>query len=128
MVTNEEAVETARTRLEALRRGEMDGNVSGTRQAEFTFVVNDNVVYHDLSQCRNKDARRMLAEWVQMSRDVDTESVMLQRLRDNYATALAHERQNLAPTIMQLEATYYSKTKQLQEFAKVIREAEQSAK
>jgi hypothetical protein len=69
-----------------------------------------------------------MQQWLQLSKSTTTDATMLSRLRDNYATASAAERQQLANTIQQLEATHYPQLQQLQELGKEIRNDEISHK
>ncbi|MBO4906333.1 MAG: hypothetical protein J5486_04780 [Bacteroidaceae bacterium] len=118
---NEQAVDAAKQRLTALR--------TSSRQQQqhtetFRFVVNDNIVYTQLTDFRNPTAREKAQEWLTMKKNNSTDELMLQRLRDNYAKASAADRAQLAVTIRQLEASYYPRIQQLNELAKEIRRLE----
>jgi len=65
-----------------------------------------------------------MQRYLQLSKNVDTDATMLQRLRDNYATAQPAQKRQLAETIVRLEQTHYPQIQQLQQLAKDVRNAE----
>lgn len=120
---NSEEIKQAQHRLAALRNGNnVDNGIKS--ESEFNFVVNDQLTYTKLSDFKNDEARQMLNEWLQLSKDNNTDGIMLERLRDKYADASVAERKQLAASIMQMEATYYPRLKRQNELAKAIRRLE----
>ena len=115
-----DAIQAARQRLETLRTGSQ----THRQAAAFHFVIDDGRTYTELSQFRSADARQKMQQWLQMGATLETDATMLQRLRDNYAKATPAQRQQLAGSIRQLEATYDPRLQQQQQLAKEIRNAE----
>ena len=93
-------------------------------QPDFHFVIDDQRTYTRLEDFRVPLARQKMQQWMALSKSEATDAVMLQRLRDSYATADAAQRQQLATTIRRLESTYYPMLEQLKQLAKEIRNAE----
>lgn len=119
---DKELIATARGRLKALRQG--GGSGTTTAAPEFIFPIDDQRTYTRLTDFKSPVAREKMKQWVQLNKNVNTDATMLQRLRDNYASAKATERPQLAATIQQLEATHYPQVQQLQELGKDIRNTE----
>ncbi|MCR5180516.1 MAG: hypothetical protein K6C30_04805 [Bacteroidaceae bacterium] len=114
-------LEEARQRLADRRAGKPFGHF---QQPDFTFVIDDHRTYLQLSDFQSPRAREMMQNYLQLHKDVETDGVMLQRLRDNYATAQPNQRRQLAETIRRLENSYYPNLQRLQNLAKEIRNAE----
>lgn len=123
---DKEMIATARKRLTALRQG--GGNASTAAAPDFIFPIDDQRTYTHMADFKSPTAREKMKQWIKLDKDVTTDATMLQRLRDNYATAKASERQQMANTIQQLEATHYPQLQQLQELGKEIRNDEISHK
>lgn len=119
--SDESAVAQAQQRLADLRAGKAFGK---TEMPEFTFVIDDSRTYTRLSDFKSPTAREKMQRWLQLSKNVETDATMLQRLRDSYATAQPAQRTQLATTIRQLESTHYPNLQHLQQLAKEIRNAE----
>lgn len=119
--TPQQIVKAARQRLTDLRNGTAAG---ATSTADFVFPIDDARTYTRLSDFRSPIAREKMKQWVRLNKDIATDATMLERLRDNYATAKPAERKQLSTTILQLEATYYPQLEQLSQLAKEIRNAE----
>lgn len=113
-------VNAARQRLADLRAGKAFGKAE---PPDFTFVIDDNRTYTRLADFKSPAAREKMQQWLQLSKNVETDATMLQRLRDSYATQPA-QRAQLATTIRQLEGTYYPNLQRLEQLAKEIRNAE----
>ena len=63
-------------------------------------------------------------QMLQLSKNSETDATMLQRMRDNYATASAAQRVQLRQTILQLEQNNETQRQQLRQLEKDIRNAE----
>lgn len=111
----------ATTRLESLRNGKMD--VKG-KAREFEFVIDDNRTYCQLADFRSPQAREKMKRWLILSKNTQTDAIMLQRLRDNYAMAKAEQRKQLEQSILWLEATHFPQLEQMKQLAKEIRNTE----
>lgn len=120
--TTPAAITRALQRLADLRSGK--STQKEAQKHDFYFVVNDSHVYTSLEQFHSPQARQLMQQWQSLSQTERTESLMLQRLRDNYATANDDERKKLATTILQIEKDYYPLLDKLKQLAKDIRKAE----
>lgn len=116
----------ALNRLAAVRSG--GDNSLQPSAADFHFVIDDTRTYTRLTDFHSPTAREKMQQWMQLSKNVNTDETILQRMRDNYATASASERMQLATSIKRLESSYYAQVKQLNQLAKEIRNAEISFK
>lgn len=114
-------VKEARQRLADLRAGKAFGQ---TAAPDFVFVIDDARTYTRLADFRSPAAKEKMQRYLQLSKAAETDATMLQRLRDNYATAQPAQRKQLAETILRLEATHYPQLQQLQQLAKEVRNAE----
>lgn len=111
----------AQKRLAILR----EGNNESKKTAEtFLFVIDDKRTYTQLSDFQAPAAKQKITQWLQLSKNVKTDIVLLERLRENYATANPSQRPQLAQSIRNLESTHYPQLQQLQQLEKEIRNAE----
>ena len=122
---SKDEVKAARQRLADLRAGKAFGQV---QSHEFIFVIDDTRTYTKLSDFRSPAAKTKMQQYQQLSKNIETDATMLQRLRDNYAAAQSAQRQQLAESIRRLEATHYPNLEQQKQLAKEIRNAEISYK
>jgi len=118
-------IRAAQQRLADLRAGKPFGQVV---RPDFVFVIDDTRTYTCLADFRSFAAKEKMLQYQQLSKNVETDATMLQRLRDNYTTAQPAQRQQLAETIRRLETTYYPNLQHLEQLAKEIRNAEISNK
>ena len=116
------AVVQAQQRFADIRMGK--SQKTEVVEHEFDFVIDDKRTYTSLADFRSPVAREKMQQWIALSKTERTDATMLQRLRDNYATANAAQRQQLAPSIQRLEQSYYPLLEQLKTLAKEIRNAE----
>lgn len=114
-------IEAAQQRLTALRSGK---GAASSKKNDFQFVIDDSRTYTTLSDFRSPKAKSSMQQWLKLNKDSQTEAVMLQRLRDNYATAKPAERQQLRTTILQLEEKQEVQAATLRQLAKEIRNEE----
>ena len=114
-------VKEAKQRLADLRAGKTFGQ---TATPDFVFVVDDARTYTHLADFRSPVAKTKMQQYLQLAKTVDTDAVMLQRLRDNYATAQPAQKPQMAETIKRMEQTHYPQLQLLQQLAKEVRNAE----
>lgn len=116
----ENAVPQALERLNKLR------NARPTTHAttSFTFIVDDQRIYHNPTEFRSATARQKIVKWQELSKNVATDTEMLQRMRDSYAKANAQERQRQAPALRKLEEALETQVEELHQLTKDIRNAE----
>lgn len=117
--------EAARTRLQALRVGSAQTTVA---KPDFIFPIDNQRTYTSLADFRSATARTHMQKWLELRKTNDTDSVMLQRLRDKYATASQAERAQIASSIRRLEDSHYAQKEELRNLAKDIRNIEINTK
>ncbi|MCR4994089.1 MAG: hypothetical protein K6A32_01710 [Bacteroidales bacterium] len=119
---SEKETQGALQRLADVRSGKALGEK--LNQHDFHFVIDDHHTYTALDDFRSPEARQLMQQWLSLNNTHATDAVMLERLRDNYATASPAQRQQLAPTIRRMEAVFYPRQRQLDHLAKTIRNKE----
>ena len=120
-LTDENEMNAARQRLADLREGKRENK---TVRPDFQFVIDDQRTYAHLDDFKSTTARNKMQQWLQLSKNCETDATMLQRLRDNYATASAAQRIQLRQTILQLETNNETHQQQLRQLEKEIRNSE----
>ena len=120
LIENKELAE-AQQRLTDLRNAKIE---TKSAKPDFQFVIDNQRTYVRLDDFRSPTARNKMQQWLQLSKNSETDATMLQRLRDNYASASAAQRNQLRQTILQLETNQEAQRVQLQQLAKEIRNAE----
>ncbi|MBP3830682.1 MAG: hypothetical protein ILA06_10390 [Bacteroidaceae bacterium] len=120
-LTDENEMNAARQRLADLREGKRENK---TVRPDFQFVIDNQRTYARLDDFKSKTARSKMQQWLQLSKNSETDATMLQRMRDNYATASAAQRVQLRQTILQLEQNNETQRQQLRQLEKDIRNAE----
>lgn len=120
-LTDENEMNAARQRLADLREGKRENK---TVRPDFQFVIDDQRTYAHLDDFKSTTARNKMQQWLQLSKNCETDATMLQRLRDNYATASAAQRTQLRQTILQLEINNETHLQQLRQLEKEIRNSE----
>lgn len=114
-------IKEAQQRLADLRAGKAFGQKAAP---DFVFVIDDARTYTHLTDFRCPAAKEKMQQYLRLEKAVDTDAILLQRLRDNFAEAKADQRKQLAETITRLEQTHYPQLQQLQQLAKEVRNAE----
>ncbi len=99
--TDETAVKEALGRLKPLR-----STARTIRKADFRFVVNDLIVYTDLSQFRQAESKKLAAQWVSRTKELEKVSQQLDTLRKQYSAADATTRTKLKSQLLSLEQQY----------------------
>lgn len=119
--TDKATLESARQRMLALR---FNNTTKQSSENTFAFVIDDARTYHSLSDFRSANARKLMQQWLQAEKNIDTDATMLERLRDNFSKATPAERRQMADTILRLEQTLYKQQETNKQLAKQIRNAE----
>ncbi len=99
--TDVAVVKDAKDRLEAFRT-----YVKKTRKVDFHFVVNDNIIYTQLSQFKHTESLKLAPQWLARTKERDKVTRQLDDLRLQYLSASDAGRSNLKPQILQLEQQY----------------------
>lgn len=94
---------------------------------EIFFVLNDSVVYTDLSHFCHTEALKKYQEWENLQKQADYDTQLLSTLRQSYGEADEEEREQLAPSIIQLENKQSQSLQRCQNLLQEIRQIEMSA-
>ena len=92
-------VQQVKTHLQAL----LNQKDEADNKHEFTFVVNDDRVYHALSDFRSAKARQLYQQLVLKRSDLKKLSTELAAKRERYATENSLGKKKLGPSILELE-------------------------
>ena len=95
---------------------------------DFCFIINDSIVYHSLHDFQDTQAKDKYLEWVKTEEQYREELQQLASLRQQYATAEAEKKTELAPVILQLENNQSQLSRQSQLLLIEIRQIEMSAR
>lgn len=74
-----------------------------TEEDAIHFVVGDGRIYTSAKQFRSAEARKLCAEWIITHKHMTKQEKQLDTLRLTYARSEEAQRQQMAPTILQLE-------------------------
>ena len=74
-----------------------------TEEDAIHFVVGDGRIYTSAEQFRSAEARKLCAEWIITHKHMTKQEKQLDALRLTYARSEEAQRQQMAPTILQLE-------------------------
>ena len=80
-----------------------EGPQQEARRGDFTFVINDSHVYHTFSDFRSSNALKLFRQLKQKQKDLDVLDGQLKHKRGQYASVSASGKQQLAPSILDLE-------------------------
>ena len=95
------------------------------KQPEFTFIINDDIVYNSLSDFQDADNSKRIANLMKMRKSYDELGTNLEKMRDYYATkADIAERSNMQAEILGCEQEYYQLESDIRQLEKIIRYAE----
>ena len=113
-------------RQEALERMKGLANEASKQQKkEFTFVVNDNVVYTSVSDFRDANNRRRFNELTTMRKRYETLDGEIEKARRYYATMRSgSEKNGLKKEILDYENEYYKLEENIRQLEKTIRNSE----
>lgn len=117
--TDKQAVAEARQRIAG-----MSAEKEGERSHDFTFVVNDARVYHFASDFKDKEARRLIAQWQKDKAELENTGLLLEAARQTYSTVKADRRTAMRQQILTMETAYEQGTNALHELEKEIRNHE----
>lgn len=118
--TNPEKVNQALQRLSDVRTG----NHKQTVEYEFTFVVNDDKVYHFAKDFKNAEARRMATQWKETDTALRAAEEQLEAMRMQYAKGKPERRAQLRTQILAMERDYEQILATRRTLEKRIRETE----
>ncbi len=91
---------------------------------DFEFAINNNLVYFTLDEIKSPEAHSYYEKVVQLRKQIQTVTDKLDGMRADYAKGNKAKRDQLAPTILQLESQLDSLLPQPAEWEKKARNAE----
>lgn len=100
-------------------------NSAGMRKNEFLFVIDDSRDYSRLSDFRSERAREMFTEWRERREAHEDNIAMLERKRDQYASATGRGKAALSEEILSLEHLVENEQVMLLNMEREIRRIEQ---
>ena len=118
---NEKDAQAALSRLEEARNPQTSYTISA-----FQFVINDEKIYHNLTDFRSEKARKTMEEWINAKNELIQTRNKLDNLRREYNTATATHRRQVGRNIMLLERNEEKLITQIREWEKNIRKVELS--
>ncbi len=95
---------------------------------QFFFVLNDMVVYRNLDDFTNKEAREKMEEYVHVTKELKRRTDELQAARAKYAQADEAEQQELAKVILAAEKEIPMMKKAVERLAQEVRGKESGVK
>lgn len=96
-------------------------------KSDFRFVVDDNAVYHTLSDFRSKEARQMYASFLQKEKDLASLEESLTNLRAAYQQSNKAGKEKMAPGILDKEKRTNELRHELEQLTLSVRNAELKA-
>lgn len=97
-------------------------------KGDFTFIVNDGVIYHVLDDFRSKEARQLYKELEQKQKDLETLQRSLNEQRDMYASAQKAKKESMAPAILDQEKRIQELYKEIDKLTFEVRNTELKAR
>ncbi|MDR0393994.1 MAG: tetratricopeptide repeat protein [Tannerella sp.] len=77
------------------------------KERDFIFVVNDKTTYYTLNEIKSHEAKDLYSELIGMNRQIETLRNKLDEIRSSYAKGNTSTRNQLKPTILQMENQLY---------------------
>lgn len=105
----------------------MYGENTEKKKGDFRFVVDDNTVYHTLSDFHSKEARQMYASLLQKEKDLASLEASLENLRTAYQQSNKAGKEKLTPGILDKEKRTNELRHELEELTFSVRNAELKA-
>ena len=113
--TDQEALASALSRFYAARQTK-----SAKKNHSFDFVINDKLVYHNISDFRSSVNQNQFPTYLTMKSNVETREKQLEDLRVKFHNG----NRNLANTIAQMEVEVFNERQKLNLTEKQIRNTE----
>ena len=95
-----------------------------TDNEEFTFVINDDVDYHKLSDFKAKDNAQRYLQLVKLRSQQTALQQAIERVREYYSGATADEKREMAPEIIATEQQQHQIHIEIHNLEKIIRNEE----
>lgn len=110
-------------RLAALQRYKDVSNRRSEQKTsgDFSFVINNDVVYHSMTDFRSPQSREIYQKYAILSASTDSDEQTLRLQRDKFAKSSAREQLQMREAMLRLENKVEEAQKQLGQYAKEIR-------
>ncbi len=95
-----------------------------TKKGDFSFVINDNIIYHSLSDFRSQENVNKYKELMAVKSKLNTLDKAIEKARSYYSTAAIHERNELKGEILKSEQQMENLEIQAKNIEKAIRNSE----
>ena len=89
--------------------------------SSFSFVINDQLTYHQLSDFRSPQSRQLYKQYAELESALTTDVRTLEMQRDKYANASAREQRQMKESMLRLEHQILESQPRLAQMAKEIR-------
>ena len=99
--TDNDAIKKAKLRLQAIKV--VDKDKKEKKEPDFLFIINDQLTYHHANDFQSEDAKRTFREYCQLELDYLRMEEQLEQLRTQYGEGNQTTKDQLAPTILDLE-------------------------
>lgn len=94
------------------------------KKNDFTFVVNDNLIYHFLRDFKNEAARQVFEEYLGLQKSYMQRTAELDNLRISYALSAASDKTQMTQQILSLEKETENMKTRLQQLTIQVRNLE----
>ena len=113
-------------RREAMQRYEamLARSEQGTQQRAFSFVINDNVVYHSIRDFKSPTTRDLFKNLQELNASLADDEQTIEMQRDRYYNANARTQKQLTTEILNLEKQIEQKRREVHQIEKEIRRTE----
>ena len=119
---DEDALHNAKQRLQAVRS--MEKGTDETKEPEFFFIINDQLTYHHPNDFQSPQAKELFRQYCQLELDYLRMDEKLEQLRMQYGEGNQTKKDQLAPTILDLENYIFKLKEQVDQTAKEVRKHE----
>lgn len=109
---------------EAKQRLQKAKSMTPARQPAFSFVINDQLTYHHLSNFKAPDNQERYNQLVTLKQRYEQTVLTLEKARKYYSKATTNERMTLAREILDNEDVLYELSRAIHQKEKAIRQAE----
>lgn len=118
--TDKNEVSKALARLESVKK-----TAKRCSSKDFEFIINDNIVYTNVSQFIHKNSLPLVEKWIEMKSSLENLIDRLNTLRLKYMKSSSEVKTELSTDITKLEANYENLLQEFHNIEKEIRNFEQ---
>lgn len=115
-------VNNAKLRLQAIRN--MEKEIDEKKETEFSFIINDQLTYHHPNDFQSQQAKDLFRQYCQLELDYLRMEEKLDLLRIQYGEGNQTKKDQLTPTILDLENYIFKLKEQVDQTTKLIRKHE----